>query len=176
MGETAMAEGVRAFKDGRPRSGNPHDPSSEDWMCWRDGYEQARAVAARTGSGNLVRGTMNAAASAAKPDPMLVRLVYVSTLSPGLTSDDVDALVAHSRAANVRRDITGLMAVDDGRVCHILEGPAVEVVELFAKIRTDKRHRDVVDLATTFIDRRHFGQWGMARRRMIDVVTLAFTI
>jgi hypothetical protein len=113
---------------------------------------------------------------AAQPDPMLIRLVYVSVLSPGLTHDDVDALVAHSHRSNVRRGITGLMALDDGRVCQILEGPGVEVLQLFAKIRTDKRHRDVIDLATTFIDRRHFGEWGMARRRMVDVVTLAFTI
>lgn len=48
MGRKATTEGAMAFEDGRPRSGNPYDPSSEAWMCWRDGYEQARAASART--------------------------------------------------------------------------------------------------------------------------------
>jgi hypothetical protein len=57
MDEAATMEGAKAFRDGHPRSGNPYDPSSEAWMCWRDGYEQARAAAARADVGRTVRET-----------------------------------------------------------------------------------------------------------------------
>lgn len=47
MSEKALAEGVAAYAAGMARSANPHDADSGDWMSWRDGYEQARAVAER---------------------------------------------------------------------------------------------------------------------------------
>lgn len=50
MSQRALTEGTIAFKLGMPRSSNPHHPASEDWMCWRDGYDQARAVAERPAS------------------------------------------------------------------------------------------------------------------------------
>lgn len=81
-----------------------------------------------------------------------------------------------ARDENVRRGITRLMALDEGRKCKILEGPGVEVVQLFAKIRADQRHRDVIEVVTTPIDQRHFGERDMAQRRMVDVVSLAFAI
>lgn len=51
MSEKASAEGVAAFQGGLPRTSNPNDASTEDWLCWRDGYEQARATAQRLVSG-----------------------------------------------------------------------------------------------------------------------------
>ncbi|KAB0681490.1 hypothetical protein [Aureimonas leprariae] len=47
MSEQALSEGAKAFKSGVHRTANPFDPSSEDWMCWRDGFDQAKAVAER---------------------------------------------------------------------------------------------------------------------------------
>lgn len=113
---------------------------------------------------------------AAQPTLPLTRLVYVSMLSGGVTSADVDAIVAQSRRANEARGITGMLAVDDGRICQILEGPSEAVGGLFETIQRDARHFDIIDLVSTPIDARHFGEWGMARRRMVDVVALAFTL
>lgn len=47
MSEQALSEGVDAFKRGLARTANPFDPSGEDWMCWRDGFDQAKAVSER---------------------------------------------------------------------------------------------------------------------------------
>ena len=47
MSQRALTEGTVAFRLGLARSANPHDPASEEWMCWRDGYDQARAIAER---------------------------------------------------------------------------------------------------------------------------------
>lgn len=40
----ALERGAGAFMAGQPRTRNPYDPSSEEWMCWRDGWEQAKAA------------------------------------------------------------------------------------------------------------------------------------
>ncbi|GGE17278.1 hypothetical protein GCM10011390_40470 [Aureimonas endophytica] len=47
MSHKALAEGAAAFARGEARTANPHDADSEDWLCWRDGFEQARAFAER---------------------------------------------------------------------------------------------------------------------------------
>lgn len=106
---------------------------------------------------------------------MLLRLVYVSTLADGVDRAEVDRIVAHSHGANGRREVTGMLALDEDRVCQILEGPEAEVDALFDLIRRDARHEGVVMLDRRPVEERRFGKWGMARRRMVDVVTLAFT-
>lgn len=45
MDDQALAAGIAAFRDGAARTTNPFDASSEEWTCWRDGWEQAKAVA-----------------------------------------------------------------------------------------------------------------------------------
>lgn len=47
MTETAMAAGSDAFEQRYKRDANPSDASTKDWMCWRDGWEQVKAVADR---------------------------------------------------------------------------------------------------------------------------------
>ena len=42
MSLNALSEGARAFAEGGTRAANPFDPDSEDWLCWRDGFEQAK--------------------------------------------------------------------------------------------------------------------------------------
>jgi hypothetical protein len=106
---------------------------------------------------------------------MLLRLVYVSTLADGVGRPEVDRIVEHSQAANGGRDVTGMLALDENRVCQILEGPEEAVDALYERIRHDPRHEGVVTLDRRPIAVRHFGRWGMTRRRMVDVVTLAFT-
>ncbi|KAB0676281.1 hypothetical protein [Aureimonas leprariae] len=67
MSETALAEGVAAFRRGASRTSNPFDASSEDWMCWRDGWDQANALA-----GHIEQGTAEAFVRAAVASRELV--------------------------------------------------------------------------------------------------------
>jgi hypothetical protein len=55
MTETALAAGIAAFRQGLMRTSNPCDPSSDEWMCWRDGWEQAKAVADHIADGTAER-------------------------------------------------------------------------------------------------------------------------
>ncbi len=107
---------------------------------------------------------------------MQIRLVYTSTLKSDVTEAGIVALVDAAASANRERDITGVLALEGSRVCQILEGPADEVDALFTSIRGDARHSAVNELERTEIKAPHFQSWGMVRRPMIDIVTLAFSL
>ncbi|WP_152044902.1 BLUF domain-containing protein [Aureimonas psammosilenae] len=109
-------------------------------------------------------------------DASLMRLVYLSTLSVGLTSSNLKEPVERWAVSNKRHDITGVLALDGERVCQILEGPHLAVQTLFQAIKVDPRHIGVTELSIEQIDARHFGQWGMVRRQMVDIVSLAFSL
>ncbi|WP_210318399.1 hypothetical protein [Aureimonas endophytica] len=38
-----MNEGAKAAREGGRRSENPYPADTEDWLVWRDGYEQQSA-------------------------------------------------------------------------------------------------------------------------------------
>lgn len=105
--------------------------------------------------------------------PALIRLTYVSTLHPDITLTDMDALVAKAAIFNQDHDITGVLAVDHDRVCQILEGPRIQVEQLFSSIRSDRRHHTVTEIETRPIEASGFENWGMVRRDMVDMVMYA---
>lgn len=107
---------------------------------------------------------------------MQLRLVYTSTFKPHISDTDIAALVDKAAAFNKQHGITGVLAVEGLRVCQILEGPEAAVDTLFASIRNDSRHGSINLLDKREIQKSHFQDWGMVRRPMIDIVTLAFAI
>ncbi|HRP78113.1 MAG TPA: BLUF domain-containing protein [Aquamicrobium sp.] len=107
---------------------------------------------------------------------MPLRIVYVSTLEPHVTEDDIAALVDKAAAFNKAHGITGVLAFEDRRVCQILEGPEAAVEKLFRSIGKDPRHTGVTEIVNVPIDAMTFDDWGMVRRRMIDMVISAFAL
>ena len=107
---------------------------------------------------------------------MTLRIVYSSTLRPGVSQDNLDELVRKAAAFNARHGIAGMMAVEDRRVCQILEGPDDTLEALYAAIRRDPRHSAVTELVHAPIDVMTFEEWGMVRRPMADMVVVAFTL
>lgn len=105
---------------------------------------------------------------------MPVRIVYVSTLQPAITDEEIEAMVEKAAAFNKSQDITGILAFEGRRVCQILEGPAESVEALFASITRDPRHEGVVEIVRAPIGEVSFDGWGMVRRPMIDMVMAAF--
>ncbi len=107
---------------------------------------------------------------------MLIRLAYTSTFRPHVTDADVDEITSKAAAFNKQHSITGILAVEGERVCQILEGPREAVEKLFESIQRDERHYGVVELDVSTIDKPGFEDWGMVRRPMVDIVTLAFSM
>ncbi len=103
----------------------------------------------------------------------LIRVTYVSTLHPHVTDQDIDDLVAKAASYNKAHNITGALAIDGDRVCQILEGPTAGVDTLYASIERDSRHHGIVQLEYRRIEKTVFESWGMARRKMVDIVMFA---
>lgn len=90
------------------------------------------------------------------------RIKYTSRFSSTWTAEQLGGLVAQSSRNNAARDVTGMLMTTGGLFFQVLEGPDDCVDELFARIRADTRHTDVVVLKTeTDITRRLFPDWSM---------------
>lgn len=102
----------------------------------------------------------------------LQHISYISRLSDPVTIGDLIADMEHFRTKNLTLGITGCIAFEGERIMQILEGPQAAVDGLFETIRTDPRHREVIELERKPIDRMSFRHWGMVRRPIADVVFL----
>ena len=97
----------------------------------------------------------------------LIRLVYASrsVATPSTTHQGLDPgiarILAKSRKNNARLDVVGGLLFGDGYFLQCLEGDARIVQNLYSKIETDSRHRDVTVLLQSTIHKRTFGAWSM---------------
>jgi len=73
----------------------------------------------------------------------LHEILYCSKLSAGLSPAVVGTIVAHARARNVQRGVTGLLVFDGYRFCQHFEGPRDAIVRLMDRITDDPRHTDI---------------------------------
>ncbi|WP_185982646.1 BLUF domain-containing protein [Aureimonas mangrovi] len=104
---------------------------------------------------------------------LLIRLTYSSSLRPTVTPDEIDEIVRRSDVSNRQLGISGMLALDGGRVCQILEGAEAGVQSLYRRIERDKRHEGVVVIDQRPIKSRAFASWGMTRRSMADAAMVA---
>ena len=70
----------------------------------------------------------------------LYEVLYVSTLSDGLSPGVVARIAAQARAANAAHGVTGLLVFDGQRFCQQLEGQQQAVFSTLGRIRNDPRH------------------------------------
>lgn len=89
-------------------------------------------------------------------------LVYRSIAIPTFKQIDVIELLDNARDNNSRDNITGCLLYYEGEFVQYLEGNQVKVLNLFDKIKVDKRHEDVTILAYGATDSREFKDWEMA--------------
>lgn len=104
---------------------------------------------------------MNTVESSGETGGELYSLVYTSFAVTLLDESELEALLAHSRAANEQADITGMLLYRNGRFIQYLEGPEQAVRALLARISVDTRHTDVRVLVDTRPPARQFTEWTM---------------
>ncbi|USI72074.1 BLUF domain-containing protein [Sphingomonas morindae] len=100
----------------------------------------------------------------------MIRLTYISTARRGIEPAEIEAILAASRRNNRRDGITGMLLFDGLRFLQALEGPPGAVVEAYARIRADARHRACVQLHSDTIASRAFGAWDMAWQAIGSVI------
>ncbi|MBX3584860.1 MAG: BLUF domain-containing protein [Rhizobiaceae bacterium] len=107
---------------------------------------------------------------------MLLRLAYVSQFKPDMTAERITGMIEAASAANTRHGITGVIALEDLRVCQVIEGERADIVRLFANIRADQRHSSIIELDRREVAERRYPEWSMVRCRMVDMVLHAYAV
>ncbi len=96
----------------------------------------------------------------------LCALVYVSLATKEMSDQDLQILLKFARVKNERLGITGLLLYRDGFFMQALEGEEETVDALFARIRQDTRHREVLLVYKETIKARSFPDWSMGFNKM----------
>ena len=107
----------------------------------------------------------------------LIRLVYASrsTFTPSERHQGLDPgvarILAKSRKNNAKQQIVGGLLFGDGCFLQCLEGDEQAVDTLYAKIESDRRHKDVKVLSRQDIGQKSFGAWSMKYVRGEEVLS-----
>jgi len=91
----------------------------------------------------------------------LCQIAYISEAVGFPREEDIRELVAQASAKNERLGLTGCLLFSAGSYLQVLEGPHEPLLETYARIEIDSRHRDVRLLLTHSIASRSFAAWNM---------------
>ena len=101
---------------------------------------------------------------AAKPTEILLRLMYSSVSAPELTQQALNQIFEVATRNNQRDQITGALIANGRLNIQYLEGPALAVRALWARIQADTRHHSIVQLYELELQApRLFPQWALLR-------------
>lgn len=89
------------------------------------------------------------------------RLVYVSLSRVGTDDDEIRGIAQVSLARNSQHGVTGFLYYDEEIFLQVLEGMEEDVESIYASIRRDARHEEVVTLGSERTEGRQFGGWSM---------------
>jgi len=90
------------------------------------------------------------------------QIVYASTASKDFSLADLKGLLVGARLRNRTLGVTGMLVFHNGSFLQALEGEKRAVNETFARIESDRRHRDIVLLHRgPGPEQRVFGDWSM---------------
>lgn len=93
---------------------------------------------------------------------MLFELIYRSEADTNVSDDDLLNILSQARSFNSENELTGCLLYNDRHFVQILEGEFNTLNELYARIRKDSRHHDVITLHMKEIASRAYPDWTMA--------------
>ncbi|WP_341663300.1 BLUF domain-containing protein [Vibrio sp.] len=91
----------------------------------------------------------------------LVRLVYTSAITEGVTESDIQNILDTARKNNTVLNVTGVLLFSKNCFLQCLEGSRDQVNKVYHKILNDNRHSDVVLLDYSEVCEREFADWSM---------------
>mgnify|MGYP000103138908 CR=1 FL=1 len=98
----------------------------------------------------------------------MYRLVYVSTAKDGISEADIGEILDASQSNNHERLITGFLAHNGRHFMQAIEGVRDEVLDIYERILTDRRHSGIVQIVGEEIAVRAFPDWAMNYFRVDD--------
>ena len=92
----------------------------------------------------------------------MTTLIYHSKANDLGSSEELESFLTTIRLENIRLNITGVLLYNEGQIMQIIEGENAAIIELFEKIKIDKRHKDIVKIVDFKMQERCYEDWSMA--------------
>jgi hypothetical protein len=93
------------------------------------------------------------------PFNVLRQIAFASAARPGLKPADTSAIIAASRANNVREGITGVLVYSGESFLQLVEGPDDALAVLWRRLILDDRHRSLASIYGAETGDRWFADW-----------------
>ena len=90
---------------------------------------------------------------------MSYTLCYVSSCNDDLSARDLEQLFHVNKRNNIELNISGILVYNNGNFLQILEGDEQKIINLFKKIRVDKRHSHIIELISSHKSERIFDDY-----------------
>lgn len=97
------------------------------------------------------------------------QLVYVSTATFPLETNELRAIGRVATRNNAELGITGVLTYCDSKFMQFLEGEQSNVEEIFSVIKCDSRHHSIDVLRQGMIPKRQFSGWKMKYADIHDI-------
>lgn len=91
----------------------------------------------------------------------IVRLIYLSKVSPSFKPDDLNEILRTAHERNPTLGITGLLTFNSKFFLQVLEGPRKAVCQRYHRIAIDHRHDEVTLISFSDVEARRFEDWSM---------------
>jgi hypothetical protein len=99
-------------------------------------------------------------------DVELKSFTYTSWARPGISAEEVQAIISSSQVNNPLDGITGVLVFNGTAFMQILEGSEAAVDELVCRLARDPRHSNMSARDERLIARRTFPDWSMGYLRL----------
>ena len=90
----------------------------------------------------------------------LKQVIYVSERTD-MSKDSLTNIFDTSHKNNPEKGVTGCLLIGSNSYLQFLEGPKLQVEELYSKIKLDSRHRNVKKLHDQSVEEKLFSSWSM---------------
>ena len=87
---------------------------------------------------------------------MIHQLIYHSNSTTDITSTVLEKILGEAKKYNSEHGVTGCLLVSQKQYVHLLEGDQQIINEIFSKIKSNERNKDVSLIDNKMIERRLF--------------------
>lgn len=88
-------------------------------------------------------------------------IIYLSWATTPFTEAQLQGLLTRAQRRNTELAVTGILLYGNERFLQVLEGEAEVVEEVYAQIRQDARHHNILTFANKPVAKRAFPEWAM---------------
>ncbi|QEP44543.1 BLUF domain-containing protein [Ectothiorhodospiraceae bacterium BW-2] len=99
---------------------------------------------------------------------MLYQIIYVSTASREMPTNQLADILQQAREKNSRLGISGILLYNRGTFIQVLEGERAVLSELLRTIEHDTRHYNLITIDEAEIEQRDFPEWSMGFGQISD--------